>query len=327
MGSVVESIALWSLRRQGFQSHFVETRQGRVHLMDAPGEGALPPIVLMHGLGARGAQYQRLVRALRPHTRRLILPDAPGHGLSDTPTEPTVSALAEGLNEALDRYLDERALIFGNSMGGFLAIRFASRHPERVLGLMVNSPSGAPVPEERRAVLKRRFSPERHAEALDLVRRVFTVQGPTLHLLAVLARAQLSRPWVRRLVWGVGAQDELRAEPGALGRAGAGALGGAAGVLRPAPPARGAPGAAGRVRALAAPGAPGGARRAHPEVRPGSTGRLSRPRAEPRAGGYRTAPPYRRPHGPHHLQADAPPRHGARAHVPRRAGLLRDAGR
>lgn len=212
MGSVVESIALWSLRRQGFQSHFVETRQGRVHLMDAPGEGALPPIVLMHGLGARGAQYQRLVRALRPHTRRLILPDAPGHGLSDTPTEPTVSALAEGLNEALDRYLDERALIFGNSMGGFLAIRFASRHPERVLGLMVNSPSGAPVPEERRAVLKRRFSPERHAEALDLVRRVFTVQGPTLHLLAVLARAQLSRPWVRRLVWGVGAQDELSVE-------------------------------------------------------------------------------------------------------------------
>lgn len=212
MGSVVESIALWSLRRQGFRSHFVETRQGRVHLMDAPGEGALPPIVLMHGLGARGAQYQRLVRALRPHTRRLILPDAPGHGLSDTPAEPTVSALAEGLNEALNGYLDERALIFGNSMGGFLAIRFASQHPERVLGLMVNSPSGAPVPEERRAVLKRRFSPERHAEALDLVRRVFTVQGPTLHLLAVLARAQLSRPWVRRLVWGVGAQDELSVE-------------------------------------------------------------------------------------------------------------------
>jgi pimeloyl-ACP methyl ester carboxylesterase len=35
-------------------------------------------------------------------------------------------------------------VVFGNSMGGFLAIRFASRHPERVLGLMVNSPSGAP---------------------------------------------------------------------------------------------------------------------------------------------------------------------------------------
>jgi pimeloyl-ACP methyl ester carboxylesterase len=101
MGSVVESIALWSLRRQGFISQHVPTKQGRVHLMSAPGGGALPPIVLMHGLGARGAQYQRLVRCLRPHTRRLILPDAPGHGLSDTPPEPSVSALAEGLNEAL----------------------------------------------------------------------------------------------------------------------------------------------------------------------------------------------------------------------------------
>lgn len=212
MGSVVESIALWSLRRQGFTSHHVETRHGRVHLMEAQGGGALPPIVLMHGLGARGAQYQALVRSLRPHTRRLILPDAPGHGLSDTPPEPTVSALAEGLNEALAKHLQEPALIFGNSMGGFLAIRFATRHPERVAGLMVNSPSGAPVPEERRAVLKRRFSPERHAEALELVRRVFTRRGPHLHVLAVLARAQLSRPWVRRLVWGVGEQDELSAE-------------------------------------------------------------------------------------------------------------------
>lgn len=212
MGSVVESIALWSLRRQGFTSHYVPTQQGRVHLMHAKGGGSLPPIVLMHGLGARGAQYQALVRALRPHTRRLILPDAPGHGLSDTPPEPTVSALAEGLNEALAKVLEERAVIFGNSMGGFLAIRFASRHPEHVLGLMVNSPSGAPVPEERRAVLKRRFSPQGHAEALDLVRRVFTLRGPQLHLLALLARAQLSRPWVRRLVWGVGEHDELSVE-------------------------------------------------------------------------------------------------------------------
>ena len=212
MGSVVESIALWSLRRQGFTSHYVPTQQGRVHLMHAKGGGSLPPIVLMHGLGARGAQYQALVRALRPHTRRLILPDAPGHGLSDTPPEPTVSALAEGLNEALAKVLEERAVIFGNSMGGFLAIRFASRHPEHVLGLMVNSPSGAPVPEERRAVLKRRFSPQGHAEALELVRRVFTLRGPQLHLLALLARAQLSRPWVRRLVWGVGEHDELSVE-------------------------------------------------------------------------------------------------------------------
>ena len=216
MGSVVESIALWSLRRQGFISQHVPTKQGRVHLMSAPGGGALPPIVLMHGLGARGAQYQRLVRCLRPHTRRLILPDAPGHGLSDTPPEPSVSALAEGLNEALAATLDEPAVVFGNSMGGFLAIRFASRHPERVLGLMVNSPSGAPVPEERRAVLKRRFSPEGHAEALELVSRVFTSRGPQLHLLALLARAQLSRPWVRRLVWGVGEHDELSVEE--LGR-------------------------------------------------------------------------------------------------------------
>jgi pimeloyl-ACP methyl ester carboxylesterase len=212
MGSVVESIAVWSLRRQGFTSRHVPTQHGRVHLMQAPGGGALPPIVLLHGLGARGAQYQALVRALRPHTRRLILPDAPGHGLSDAPPEPTVSSVAEGLNEALVSALDEPSVVFGNSMGGYLAIRFASRHPERVLGLMVNSPSGAPVPPERRAVLKRRFSPEGHAEALELVSRVFTQRGPQLHLLAVLARAQLSRPWVRSLVCGVGEHDELSVE-------------------------------------------------------------------------------------------------------------------
>ncbi|HEX4515061.1 MAG TPA: alpha/beta hydrolase [Polyangiaceae bacterium] len=109
------------------------------------GSGKLPTVVLLHGLGSQGADYLPLLARLRPHVRKTVAPDMPGHGASEAEValRPRRTHV-ETLGEALDEVLDEPAVIFGNSLGGYAALRYAIARPERVRGLFLASPSGAP---------------------------------------------------------------------------------------------------------------------------------------------------------------------------------------
>ncbi|HNC96320.1 MAG TPA: hypothetical protein PKW90_09375, partial [Myxococcota bacterium] len=50
--SLIDSLALTTLRAQGFSSRFYATSGGEVHLMEADGQGSGPPILMLHGLVA-----------------------------------------------------------------------------------------------------------------------------------------------------------------------------------------------------------------------------------------------------------------------------------
>src|SRR5262249_26968978 len=114
-----------------------------VSLLEAEGRGTLT-LVLLHGLGSRGADYLPLLARLRPYARRLIAPDFPGHGASPLTRTFDIATSTGTLVEALAEAIDERAIVYGNSLGGFAAIRFAATHPDRVAGLFLASPAGAP---------------------------------------------------------------------------------------------------------------------------------------------------------------------------------------
>src|SRR3989454_4292080 len=100
------------------------------------GEG--PPLVLLHGgLGEAGGWAPILpLLARRFH---LYVPDRPGHGLSEPFDYRGVDQselCAKFLADVLD-FSDLRSVpLVGSSMGGFCAIAFYLRHPERVSRLI-----------------------------------------------------------------------------------------------------------------------------------------------------------------------------------------------
>jgi pimeloyl-ACP methyl ester carboxylesterase len=109
----------------------------RVHVLET---GTGDPVVFLHGGAGIGAEHIPVVaRLTRFH---VILPDRPGHGLSDEFDYRRVDlrqANVEFVTALLDELGIERAALVGNSYGGFMALHFALAHPERVSKLIILS--------------------------------------------------------------------------------------------------------------------------------------------------------------------------------------------
>jgi pimeloyl-ACP methyl ester carboxylesterase len=109
--------------------------------------GTGPPIVLLHGLTATRRYVVMGSRALERAGHRVVAYDARGHGRSTAAPDSGAygyECLARDLEALLDTLGLERAVLAGASMGAHTAIRFALRHPERVAGLGLITPSFDP---------------------------------------------------------------------------------------------------------------------------------------------------------------------------------------
>lgn len=211
--AILEQINLTQLHRWGLQSKEIRSAEGRIHVLDGPGKGDAPPLVLVHGVSARGSQYRKLVEHVRADHKRLIIPDLLAHGLSETPSGPLdTSRIYRALLEVLDALVDQPVVVFGNSLGGYLAIRYAVDRPQRVSALVVHSPGGGPLAPLHRAQLLDRFRVDNHSRALELVDRSLTDVGNLRHLAALVVQRQLSPPHIQALLQSVTEQDELRPE-------------------------------------------------------------------------------------------------------------------
>jgi len=196
---------------RGYRTRRVPTSVGTLHALEARGRGALPPVVVLHGLSAAGQYYESLLERVRPHVRRVIAPDMPGHGYSATPPSGlTQETLAVGLREGLDALIDEPAVIFGNSLGGIAAVRYAIERPERVLGLMLAAPGGAPMEADELEEFVDGFMLHDHEKALDFVDRLFQRPHRMRHLLAWGVRQQFAREGIEDLLRSVRPEDLLR---------------------------------------------------------------------------------------------------------------------
>ena len=189
------------LRLGGFESRFVETGAGRMHAMVAKGGGDLPPFVLLHGFAAASHYYGGVVSRMRPLVRSVIVPDLPGHGASEgDPSTIDWSTLEDGLLETLDTLVDRPAIVFGNSLGGAAAVRYAAMRPDKVRGLFLVAPGGAPMDDATFRSFLSRFALDDHDAALDFVDRLFHEPPPYRHLIAWGTRKQFARPTMRALM-------------------------------------------------------------------------------------------------------------------------------
>jgi pimeloyl-ACP methyl ester carboxylesterase len=189
--------------RRGFRRAHIATPHGAVHVLESP-RAKGPTLVVVHGLSASGASYAPMLPHLVGRVGRIVLPDLPAHGFSERPAAIDADTVYGGLREALDRTLDEPAFLVGNSLGGFVATRYALDRPERVRGLVLLSPAGTPSTQAELDEVRRIFGVRTHRDALDFLDRLLIRPDPRLrHLFAFALRRRLADPLVHQLLHGV----------------------------------------------------------------------------------------------------------------------------
>ena len=102
-----------------------------------------PPVVLLHGIGSRGQSWWPVIDPLaaRFHLYQL---DLRGHGASGKPSSGyLVEHYAADLDAALDALdlHDGEPRIMGHSLGGLVALSWASERPSRAAALVVEDPA------------------------------------------------------------------------------------------------------------------------------------------------------------------------------------------
>ena len=104
--------------------------------------GTGTPLVLMHGTGGHLEAYARNFRALGTQ-HRVVAFDYPGHGWSSPSTRDLeLSDYVDHLVGLLDTLGIECAHVSGESLGGWVALKFAARYPDRVNRMILNTPGG-----------------------------------------------------------------------------------------------------------------------------------------------------------------------------------------
>jgi 2-hydroxy-6-oxonona-2,4-dienedioate hydrolase len=107
------------------------------------GDSAAPALLLLHGTGGHLENWARNIMPLAQHFR-VIAPDFLWHGLSQTePFDPEiVPALVDQVIDLLDDLSIVSAAVNGQSMGGWVAMQLALRHPDRVSRLILTTTQG-----------------------------------------------------------------------------------------------------------------------------------------------------------------------------------------
>lgn len=101
-----------------------------------PDDPDAPTALLVHGITASHISWQAMARALPD--LRLIAPDLRGRGRSnELPPGEGMAGHAADLVRVLDHLGVEQTVVAGHSMGAFVSLVLAHRHPERVSRLVL----------------------------------------------------------------------------------------------------------------------------------------------------------------------------------------------
>jgi pimeloyl-ACP methyl ester carboxylesterase len=119
----------------------IHTRAGRVAYSET---GSGPPVLLLHATLHDRRDFDPILETLA-RRYRIIAVDWPGHGDSDPvdpAVEPSAPLFADVLEDVVDGLGLSKAVLIGNSVGGFAAARLAINRPECVAGLVLVNTGG-----------------------------------------------------------------------------------------------------------------------------------------------------------------------------------------
>jgi pimeloyl-ACP methyl ester carboxylesterase len=132
-------LAQWPVRAGQLR---LPTREGETFVLTCGVKDA-PPLLLFHGSGTNTAMWIGDVAMWAKHFRvyAVDLIGEPGHS---APSRPPLDseAYALWLDDVLEGLVIERAAVVGASLGGWLAVDYATRRPHRVERLALLCPGG-----------------------------------------------------------------------------------------------------------------------------------------------------------------------------------------
>lgn len=120
--------------------------------MDYETSGQGVALLWIHGYPLSRAIWSRQVGELSGDARH-IAPDLRGYGQSEAPAGVyAMELLADDMRALLDANNIKQAVVAGLSMGGYVALAFALKFPDRLAGLILsNTRAGADSPEAAKA--------------------------------------------------------------------------------------------------------------------------------------------------------------------------------
>ncbi|MFP4059359.1 MAG: alpha/beta fold hydrolase [Bacteroidales bacterium] len=98
----------------------------------ARGEGI--PLVLLHGYLESLDTWNDFAAKIEDRFR-VITPDLPGHGKSEQMDEATIEWMADAVDHVLDKAKEDRCIMIGHSMGGYVALAYAEKYAQKLMGL------------------------------------------------------------------------------------------------------------------------------------------------------------------------------------------------
>ena len=117
--------------------------------IDVAGPDGAPTLVLLHGTRRTRGMWRLQVVGLSD-TLRVVAADLPGHGaLADTAF--SLQGASAFVADVIEVAAGGRAIIVGQSLGGYVGMHLAARRPDLVAGLVLANASAEPRAVARRA--------------------------------------------------------------------------------------------------------------------------------------------------------------------------------
>jgi pimeloyl-ACP methyl ester carboxylesterase len=126
----------------------LQATQIEIAYLDA---GAGPVVLLLHAFPLDSSMWREQVSDLDDH-HRIIAPDFPGFGSSGVSGGLSIEGAADLMGEFLDHLgINERVVVAGLSMGGYVALAFARLLPQRLRALILADTKAEPDDDAAKA--------------------------------------------------------------------------------------------------------------------------------------------------------------------------------
>jgi 2-hydroxy-6-oxonona-2,4-dienedioate hydrolase len=140
---VADTTSFWTtLLEEQFEQRWVDAAGVRTRVLSG-GRREDPVLIFLHGTGGHAEAF---IRNLGPHARhfRTHAVDMIGHGWTDPPADGgfEIDDYVRHLVAFMDAEGIETTSLSGESLGGWVAARFALLHPERLDRLVLNTAGG-----------------------------------------------------------------------------------------------------------------------------------------------------------------------------------------
>jgi pimeloyl-ACP methyl ester carboxylesterase len=198
------------MKLMGAKSHYLSIDNKRIHYLTVKGIAPEGTLLLLHGITGNAIDVWGLVPHLKNHFKQIIIMETPGHGKSQTPDqgmEP--NAINKLTLKSLNEIITSPAVIFGNSLGGIGAIRFASAFPNKTKHLILSSPGGAMMSPEELDLFLGNFKMDSADKPASIIHKLFAKKPFPHFFFKWFIRQRFEQESIKEFVSRVKVQDLL----------------------------------------------------------------------------------------------------------------------